>query len=79
MSNQYHAPPANSPSMYMPHIPVAATSSPQHQPQVYQQNVNHQSIPPMQQVRSKQIVRNLITSGRWWIHVSKSGYDYFLE
>ena len=54
MPNQYHAPPAGSASMYMPHIPGAVTSSPQHQPQVYQQNVNHPSMPPLPQVRSKQ-------------------------
>jgi hypothetical protein len=54
MPNQYQAPPASSGSMYMPHIPGAVNSSPQHQPHVYQQNVNHPSIPPLHQVRRKQ-------------------------
>ena len=38
--------------MYMPHMPGGVTSSPQHQPQIYQQNLNHPAIPTMQ-VRNK--------------------------
>jgi len=48
MPNQYQLPAANHAPVYMPHMPGVATSSPQHQPQVYQQNISHQAIPPMQ-------------------------------
>ena len=48
MPNQYPATQANPAAMYMPTIPPAVASSPQHQPHMYHQNVNQQSIPPMQ-------------------------------
>ena len=48
MPNQFPATQANPAAMYMPTIPSAVASSPQHQPHMYHQNVNQQSIPPMQ-------------------------------
>ena len=45
-------PTANHAPMYMPHMSGGVTSSPQHQPQIYQQNLNHPAIPTMQ-VRNK--------------------------
>ena len=48
MPNQFPATQANPAAMYMPTIPPAVASSPQHQPHMYHQNVNQQSIPPMQ-------------------------------
>jgi len=44
---QFQIPTANHAPMYMPHMPGGATSSPQHQPQIYQQNLNHPAIPTM--------------------------------
>merc|ERR1739844_12929 len=44
---QFQIPTANHAPMYMPHMPGGATSSPQHQPQIYQQNLNHPVIPTM--------------------------------
>ena len=49
---QFQIPTANHAPMYMPHMPGGVTSSPQHQPQIYQQNLNHPAIPTMQ-VRNK--------------------------
>ena len=45
---QFQMPTANHAPMYMPHMPGGVTSSPQHQPQIYQQNLNHPAIPTMQ-------------------------------
>ena len=58
MPSQYQASQANQATMYMPQIPPAVASSPQHQPQLYQQNANQQSIPPMQ-VHTKQYPGNI--------------------
>ena len=44
---QFQIPTANHAPMYMPHMPGGVTSSPQHQPQIYQQNLNHPAIPTM--------------------------------
>jgi len=48
LPSQYPAPQVNPAGMYVPTMPPAVASSPQHQAQLYHQNVNQQSIPPMQ-------------------------------
>jgi len=48
MPSQYPSSQVNPTAMYMPGIPPAVASSPQHHPPMYHPNINQQSIPPMQ-------------------------------
>jgi hypothetical protein len=50
MPNQYQLPTANHAPLYMPHMPGVIASSPQHQQQVYQQNINQPPMPSLQGV-----------------------------